>query len=278
MHTRALVGSILLFVASSLPGCAKGKTDLTTDAKVGSDARGDLWQSDGLRPDGARPDGPLADGPRPDVLAADVRAPDVLAPDILAPDILPPDILAPDTMPQGSFKAPFTLDFEANGGGLTATGDWAWGALAFSAGTNCDSTPLPPAAAHSGTHLWGTVLNDCYTPATNAESCSTSDVSNDSVLSIEVTLPASWTLATLSYWQWFDVFTSFDYGEIRVNGAVVTQFCTGTIPGDSGTWEKVSVDLSAHVGKKVTIAFNFAATGVVQNAGWYIDDLSVNGS
>jgi hypothetical protein len=184
-------------------------------------------------------------------------------------------------LPPGTLAAPFSLDFELADGSLTGTKDWEWGKIGtWSPSSNCDSTTStePPAKGHSGTGVWATKLNDCYSPLDNASStCSNADTTDDSVLSFKVKIPGNWTKATLTYWEWFDLFLTFDWGEIRVDGTVVNQSCTGS-KASPVVWAQKSVDLTPYVGKIITVAFHMMATSVVQYSGWYIDDLSVSGS
>ncbi len=175
-----------------------------------------------------------------------------------------------------TFKAPLSWDFDGPVcTKLAKTGDWQCGKISFVAGADCSSLAKAPTAGHSGQGMYGTVLNDCYTPRGNAaDSCSNKSTTDDSILSFKVSLPASWTTATLTFYSWDDYFTTFDWAEIRVNGGVEWQNCTT----QGAFWTKRTVDLSAFKGTTVTIAFHFMATASVNYAGWYIDDLSVSGS
>lgn len=177
--------------------------------------------------------------------------------------------------------APFTFDFETSNGGLSGTKDWEWGALSFSKGSGCSSSIAPPKAAHSGCRAWGTKLNDCYSSLGNnqgnATNCESSKPADDSILDVKVTIPSGWTKATLTYWDWFDVFTNFDRGQIRIDGKVLNTgktYCATNYKKPTA-WVKRTYDLSAYVGKTITISFHFLASSVVNYAGWYIDDLSV---
>jgi hypothetical protein len=172
--------------------------------------------------------------------------------------------------------APIFLDFEKNNGKLAGTRDWEWGKLAFKSGTNCGtSTPDPPTSGKSGTHVWGTVLNDCYSPLDNATtSCTNSSTTDDSVLTLKVKIPSSFTKATLTYWEWKDFFLTFDWSEVRIDGKMVKQTCTGTNPTPA-TWEQKSLDLSSYVGQTITVAFHFMASQVVNQSGWYLDDIAI---
>jgi hypothetical protein len=208
----------------------------------------------------------------------DKRLPDKRPADLKSPDKRPPDLKPPpDKKSLDTVYVPKTLlsyDFEASKGSLTGTHDWQWGVLNFNA-TNCDSTPSPPAACHSGTHCWGTILNDCYSPLGNAsDSCAATDPASASVLSLTVQIPASYKNARLVYWDWAAYFTPFDWTEVRINGTPAVQHCPSSYTAPT-SWVKQTILLNSYLGKSVTIAFHFYATTVVQYAGWYIDDLSI---
>ena len=230
---------------------------------------------------------PLDQAPPGDGLDRDVPASPDLRPDPdhgaggdlpWTPDktVPPPDkaVPKPDAGPSGPV-APFTLDFEQNNGGLGATKDWEWGKLAFSAGVNCDGTPTPPPAPHSGTHCWGTKLNDCYSPLGNAaNSCSNQNLADDSVLTLTFSIPAAWTDAYLSYWEWTDYFLTYDWSEVYVQGKITRQDCSAAYTKPV-SWVRRVLNLKQQVGKQVTVEFHFMATTVVQYAGWYLDDIAV---
>ncbi len=149
-------------------------------------------------------------------------------------------------------------DFEANNGGFVGANDWEWGVYSW-AGT-CE-TSYPPPSAHSGAHMWGTVLNGCY-----------NNLGATSVLSFSADLTGL-TSSMLQWWDWYDVFETFDHSEVYVNGAqVYDRATTYVIPT---AWEQHSVDLTPYVGGVVTIEFRMYATAVVERAGWYIDDVLV---
>ena len=255
-----------------LVGCASGEAK-PTDAAAGDAAVLDHGVLEDAPP---LPDGPtLADlaqlqeaAPGPDwTPVPDITPPADLAP---VPDVKPPADSGP-VVP----TAPFTLDFEQSNGGLTGTKDWEWGKIAFQAGANCSgSTPDPPTAGHSGTGMWGTKLNDCYSPLGNADySCSNADTTDDSVLTLKFQLPQSFTTANLAYWEWTDYFLSYDWTEVYVNGQVALQHCSGSA---TAAWTKRVINLDSFIGKTVTVELHFMATTVVQYAGWYIDDISVS--
>jgi hypothetical protein len=182
-------------------------------------------------------------------------------------------------LPLGTLVPPLTLDFETSNGGLKGTKDWEWGKIGTWAPTsNCDSTTtVHPTKGNSGTGVWATKLNDCYSPLGNASSsCTNASITDDSILSFKVKIPGTWTKATLTFYQWYDLFLTFDWSEIRIDGKVAVQTCTGSTP--TPAWAKRTLDLSSYAGKIIEVTFHMMATSVVQYAGWYIDDLSISGS
>jgi hypothetical protein len=149
-------------------------------------------------------------------------------------------------------------DFEADDGGFVGTNDWEWGTYSW-AGT-C-GTAYPPPGAYSGTNMWGTVLNDCY-----------NNLGDFSVLSFSADLTGQ-SSAILQWWDWYDVFETFDYGEVYANNTLVYDRATAyVIPTE---WEQHEVDLTPYAGGVVDIEFRMFATTVVERAGWWIDDVLV---
>lgn len=253
-----------------LVGCASGEAKPSDGTSAGDVALPDLAPlQDGPPLDALALDrAPLPEGPGPDAAPVpDLKPPADVAP---PPDLKPP----PDSGPVVP-TAPFTLDFEQSSGGLSGTKDWEWGKIAFQAGANCSgSTPDPPTAGHSGTGMWGTKLNDCYSPLGNADSsCSNVDTTDDSILTLKFKLPQSFTTANLTYWEWADYFLSYDWTEVYVNGQVAVQHCSGSA---TAAWTKRVINLDSLIGTTVTVEFHFMATTVVQYAGWYIDDVTVS--
>jgi hypothetical protein len=202
-------------------------------------------------------------GPPPDTRPPDTRPPDSVQPDKPKPDSKPP------------LQVLFAYDFESSGAGLVASKDWQWGKLAFKAGAGCSSGIAAPKSCHSGSGCWGTVLNDCYNPLGNAaDACANASTADDSVLRVDFTIPTSYKSARLAFWEWADYFSPFDWVEIRVNGSVAYQDCKSSYTAPSA-WTKRTILLNSYLGKKVSVAFHFMASSVINYAGWYLDDLSV---
>jgi len=157
-----------------------------------------------------------------------------------------------------SSESSVTFDFEADNGGFTQTNDWEWGAYGW-VGTNPDS--LPPPSAHSGSNMWGTVLNNDYN--------NIGDWSNLTYI-IDLT-DSSISDAQLNWWDWYDLWETWDHGEVYVNGVEVLDMATEYIPASA--WIQEALDLSPYIGSTPTVMFSMYATTVVSRAGWYIDDV-----
>ena len=242
------------------------------DGQISRDLGGDLQKPDSFKykqdtgfvpPDGGKPD-------------TFVKKDTLTPPDMGAP--------APDSGGGGAITAPFTLSFDQNNGTMTGTKDWQWGQLNFVKGKNCDFVPTPPKSGNSGMGVWGTVLNDCHSGQGNhknsgtADKCSNIDPSDDSILKLKVTIPSTFKLASLIFYQWVDVYYPFDWNEIRIidgtNVKVIRQYCKSEHK-PSTAWEKETIYMDSYIGKTVTIQFHFMSTASVNHAGWYLDDVSI---
>lgn len=97
--------------------------------------------------------------------------------------------------------------------------------------------------------------------------------------------------ATLTYWTWYDLEENYDYVHLSVSEDgerwQILKTPSGTdknISGNSygwgynGTtvnWIKESVDLSAFLGKKVQVRFDYITDAAVNGEGFLLDDISV---
>ncbi len=158
-------------------------------------------------------------------------------------------------------------DFESNNGGWVPTatwdpvGDWEW-SNTYNVGCYVGGEQPPP-TAYSGTGLWGTVLCDDYTNS-----------GGETLLSQNFDFTGL-SNAHLQFWEWSDLFGSYDYGEVLVNG--VQEYYIDSYPGTA--WQYVDLDLSAYDGmSSVDIVFSMHASTVVEYAGWYIDDVTITGT
>jgi len=157
------------------------------------------------------------------------------------------------------------FDFESDNGGWVGSGygDWEWtNAYTLTGYTNTDTyADVPPSAAYSGAGLWATKVLSSYSNSTAW-----------SYLRQTVDL-SPFANPVLSFWQYMDGYDTWDYGLIKANGT--------TIWGSSAAatfmpWQSLTVDLSAYAGmNNVEISFEWYATGTVNHAGWYIDDIYI---
>lgn len=169
--------------------------------------------------------------------------------------------------PPGMTEVPvFFSDFESDNGGLVSGGggDWEYGTIPVNfSGAGCESSYESPGGAYSGTKGWGTILDGCHHNLGAFSDLSFSvDLSNPEYLG-----------AKLNFAQWYNVFVSFDYIQVAVNGTVIW---LNNSEQDSNDWLTTSLDLASYVGQaNVAITFQLYATTVVNRAGWYIDDVGV---
>ena len=242
------------------------------DGHIGRDLGGDLQKPDGFKykqdtgytpPDGGTLDKPVQK-------------------DTVTPDKPPP---LPDQGGGTVITAPFTLSFDQNNGSLAGTKDWEWGKVSFVKGKNCGTSDATgPKSGHSGMGMWGTKLNDCYSPLGNnategaCTKCKNVTPNDDSILSLKAFIPKSFTLASLIFYQWTDIFYYFDWHEVRIidgtNVNVIRQYCKSDHTKPTA-WVKETIYLDKYIGKTITIQFHFMASKSVNYAGWYLDDVSI---
>ncbi len=154
-------------------------------------------------------------------------------------------------------------DFESDNGTFLGSNDWAWG------------TPVSgPAEAHSGSKLWGTVLNGNY--------------SNSTVSVLQKTIDLSGVeSATLVWWQWLNIHgQSSDHYDVTYIKAITSTGSSVVIYGSETrgyersdvtekVWEKKDVDLTLYAGEVVTLSFTLDTDVSFTAAGWYLDDIGV---
>ena len=150
----------------------------------------------------------------------------------------------------------YSSDFETDNGGGVGSLDWAWGTL----------SPTFPAAlagaGSSGTNVWATVLDGPY-----------NNLGASSLLTFTVDLTGIAAPVGLNWQQYLQAAGSgFDKAKIFANGTMVYD-STG-IP-DETAWTLHDANLDAQAGGMLTLVFSFTATTVVNDEGWYVDDLAV---
>ena len=155
-------------------------------------------------------------------------------------------------------------DFEADGGGWTASGvngDWERGIPVGADGSALGGfASSEPVGGFSGDFVWGTGIGALH------------GVGSDEQLSQNFDF-SGLTDISLSFQEWSDSGSStFDMASVIVNGDQLY-----LSDGDSmDAWRAVNLDLNAYAGlSSVDITFNFTSTTVVERTGWYIDDVEI---
>jgi len=154
-----------------------------------------------------------------------------------------------------------------------ADGSWQWGEYDVNEYVFMD-IPIfatPPDAAHSYTHMWGTVLS--------------SDYYNDAYWLLSFPTGPRW----ISFWHYYDNENGWDGGQVlysqdngntwfvghTVNGYddIVDALADSGFTGNSGGWVQDSIDLTATTATH--IGFLFASDYLFHYAGWYLDDIYI---
>jgi hypothetical protein len=168
------------------------------------------------------------------------------------------------------------FDFEQNDGGFTVDNNpspgWEWGTSSYS-------------GAHSGTKVWGTVLEGNY--ANNA--------------TYDLISPLSYPILSggyLTFWhrynfEFYTTPTYYDGGIVQIStddgatwetitpvgGYPCTSSSTlGYIPmygGEQLEWTQASFDLSEYVGQTVRFKWRLLSESSVNREGWYVDDVLI---
>lgn len=157
------------------------------------------------------------------------------------------------------------LDFEDSDGGFSANDGWDWGEPTWG-----------PSAAHSGTKLWGTVLDTNY--------------SNHADYWLIKRFEALQNSPVIAFANWWYTETNFDGGNIvystdggqtwnliyPYNGYPDSSvYALGGEPGFSGhsaIWTYSVGTIPVDSGTIFQLALHFASDGSVTYPGWYIDD------
>jgi len=164
----------------------------------------------------------------------------------------------------------YSYNFDLDNGGWVPTsnwsnplGDWQWtDSFNPAVYTDIDTyVDTPPTACHSGTGMWGTVIQGGY-----------SNCGGWSYLRKTFDL-SSMANPTLTFWHYMNGYNTWDYGLIKVNG--------NTVWGTSASavfmpWQQLNISLAAYASMpSVQISFEWYATSTVSYAGWYLDDIYI---
>lgn len=155
-------------------------------------------------------------------------------------------------------------DFENSNGNYLASPNsdaWQWGSS-------------QPAGSHSGTKVWGTLLNQQYP---------------NSVI-WTLTSPSFYLSSNcfLEFWHYLDTQSGHDGGNLKIttnnstyilltpeDGYPQSSVSALGDPGFSGSsgWSRVRFDLAAYASHNVRFRWTFASDSSIQGQGWFIDDV-----
>ncbi len=173
---------------------------------------------------------------------------------------------ANDTLRKAFLVPDTTMDFEENQGNFVAENGWEWGVAT-----------VGPEAAHSGTKLWGTVLNGNY--------------SNRADYQLIGRFLASDSFAAFGFFHWFETERRMDGGNVSVSinsdssWSVVDPeegYSSHVFPlgedgftGTSSGWQDAIFRLNnISPGDTVYIRLRFKSGRNNTAPGWYVDDFS----
>ncbi len=167
-------------------------------------------------------------------------------------------------------------DFEEDGGAFAGDHDWQWG-----------QPTRGPQSAHSGTKVWGTILDGDYSLGPILSTLFADTLLLD-------------TSAVLTFWHWYDIEALFDGGNVKLStddgitwdillpedgydGVISNVFHNPlggqqAFYGTSNAWIQERFDLSDYGGENVLIKFDFGSDNSTIGYGWYIDDYAVQGA
>lgn len=255
-----------VFVSPTLPGTVQGTVRLSD----GTPVEGARIAVEGQTP-GAE-SGPLGTYTLGPVF------PGVLNLCAVAPALIPRGAAVTVGSGQTLTGADFVLEplwtFETGPEDLTASDGWAWGT---------DAT----VGAHSGSRVWGSVLGGNYA------NCA------DYRLDLRPISFREYDSAFLSVWMWYRTQSARDGGNLQIStdggdtwrvlhpldgyagelaGTCNAMAGQAAFTGNSGGWVRKIFRLDSFEGQWLRIRFRFTADSATRDLGWYLDDLSIEGS
>jgi hypothetical protein len=156
----------------------------------------------------------------------------------------------------------YSQDFEADNGGFSTYGTnstWQWG-----------EPTSGPGSAHSGVMVWATNLAGHH-----------GNQEDSYVESPDIDLsPFAGSGFSLSWWQWLQTESGFDYGEVQVSNDGGTSWTTvfGPVSGDIDmSWAQRAVLLdSSFAVSNFRVRFHLYTDSAGTRPGWYVDDIDTS--
>jgi hypothetical protein len=137
-------------------------------------------------------------------------------------------------------------------------GLWQWGIPAAENG---------PESSYSGTRCVGTILAGNYPARSEAR-----------LISPEFLVPPAVERPRLRYFHWYDTASQSDYGQLQIRASGGEWQDLAERPrgrSGGGEWIQRLVDLRPYGGQSVQIAFLFVSGLGTSEAGWFIDQVSI---
>ncbi len=161
--------------------------------------------------------------------------------------------------------------FEYDDGGYSGSGDWQWG-----------EPTSGPNEAYFGVNVWATNLSGDY--GSNR---------NDALIAPQLLISSP--EAQLEFYHWYSFENYYDGGNVSVstNGGSSWTLITPTsgypssniyslgeagYTGSNNAWEQAVFSLSAFAGENIMIRWRFGSDNMINDPGWYIDDVAVTGN
>ncbi len=96
--------------------------------------------------------------------------------------------------------------------------------------------------------------------------------------SIDLTSFASGETVTLSFYEYYDIESEFDYAYVGIStdGGSSWNTVAGPYSGNATSWAQRTIDISSYAGDTIQIGFRFTSDDSVVYEGWYIDDVAVS--
>src|SRR5690606_38924429 len=149
----------------------------------------------------------------------------------------------------------YSTDFETAPIGWTSYGannTWEWGVPTYG-----------PDGAFSGEKVYATNLSGDYSS------------SSDMMLVMPpIDLPDGDSY--LQFKHWHEINAGFDFGYVDISTEQDNWEQLAVVDGDTADWEDSEFQLSQYAGERVYIGFHFTSSAVVNEAGWYLDDVKLS--
>ncbi|MDR3610480.1 MAG: VWA domain-containing protein [Ignavibacteriaceae bacterium] len=104
-----------------------------------------------------------------------------------------------------------------------------------------------------------------------------SDNADDWLISPIISLPpaATGSKIILSFNEWFETESHYDYGYIKVSTNNGTSWITLGSRDGSSNWRQSTIELTRFANKQIKIGFNFKSDASINYGGWIINDIAI---